>query len=144
AGRAGDIVGFIAAAGSDGGAAAPGPGIDPGAPVRHWRMVNPGPAVGPKCPGLASQRAMTAAENAAKMGGGRDAGRDRNGTVAEALDDAGDLAAVDTDIGERTVIERDQLGIGLRAPPPVCPGIFRGYEKTDDRHGRNSQRECCI
>ena len=87
---------------------------------------------------------MTAAENAAKMGGGRDAGRDRNGTVAEALDDAGDLAAVDTDIGERTVIERDQLGIGLRAPPPVCPGIFRGYEKTDDRHGRNSQRECCI
>src|SRR5690349_6225065 len=54
------------------------------------------------------------------------------------LDEAGDLRTVKADIGERMVIERHQLGIGLLAAVPVRKAPPRRNEKVDQRHGSYS------
>ena len=51
------------------------------------------------------------------------------------LDEAGDLRAVKPDVGERVIIERHQLGIGLLPVPPLGKAPSGGNEKIDYRHG---------
>jgi ribosomal protein L11 methyltransferase len=50
----------------------------------------------------------------------------------------GDLRAVQPDIGERMVVERQQLDIGPLAPPPFGKRPSRRNEKVDHGHGKYS------
>jgi hypothetical protein len=45
---------------------------------------------------------------------------------------------VKPDIGERVIVERHQLGIGLLPVPPLGKAPSGGSEKIDYGHGQNS------
>ena len=51
------------------------------------------------------------------------------------LYEGGDLRTVQSDIGERVIIEGHQLAIGLVPPPPLGEGPSRRNEKPYHRHG---------
>src|SRR5712691_1487774 len=68
-------------------------------------------------------------------GAGKRCGLDLGGLL-EGHDQIRDLRAVDADIRERAVIERQQLVEGALPLPPVGDSGPRRGEKVDKRHGR--------